>query len=71
MWVRRQSIYDALCSSVFSDMLAVKDLLKSEAISVSNSKAENALLGQNQTVQILDQNPKIQALNYKTCASVA
>ena len=52
-------------------MQVVKDLLKSETISVSNSKAENDLLDQDQTIQILDQKPKIQALNYKKCASVA
>ena len=50
-------------------MQAVKDLLKSEGISLSNSKAENGLLGQDQTVQILDLNPKTQASNNK--ASVA
>ena len=52
-------------------MQAVKDLLKSEGISLSNSKAENGLLGQDQTVQILDLNPKNSSLKQQSLGSLA
>ena len=45
-----------------SDVEAVKDLLKSEGISVVNSKAETGSLGQKPNAQIYDLKPKDSSL---------